>query len=47
VTLSNAEGAPARAYTDAARRLCGDTVPMQVPTERKGFMDRLLRRRAA
>ena len=27
VTLSNAEGAPARAYIDAARRLCGDTVP--------------------
>src|SRR6478752_7292778 len=47
VTLSNAEGAPARAYIDAARRLCGDTVPMQVPIERKGFMDRLLRRRAA
>src|SRR3569623_1432729 len=47
VTLSTAEGAPARAYIDAARRLCGDTVPMQVPTERKGFMDRLLRRRAA
>src|SRR3954449_8268358 len=47
VTLSNTEGAPARAYIDAARRLCGDTVPMQVPTERKGFMDRLLRRRAA
>src|SRR5690242_1034317 len=47
VTLSNAEGAPARAYIDAARRLCGDTVPMQVPVERKGFMDRLLRRRAA
>jgi septum site-determining protein MinD len=39
VTLSNADGAPARAYIDAARRLCGDTVPMQVPTERKGFMD--------
>src|SRR5881227_63475 len=47
VTLSNAEGAPARAYIDAARRLCGDSVPMQVPSERKGFMDRLLRRRAA
>src|SRR6201995_1707834 len=47
VTLSNAEGAPARAYIDAARRLCGDTVPMQVPVERKGFMDRMLRRMAA
>src|SRR3954465_3898468 len=47
VTVNNAEGAPARAYIDAARRLCGETVQMQVPTERKGFMDRLLRRRAA
>ena len=48
VTLSNnPAGAPARAYIDAARRLCGDTVAMQVPAERKGFMDRLLRRRAA
>ncbi|RTM12710.1 MAG: septum site-determining protein MinD [Bradyrhizobiaceae bacterium] len=47
VTLSNADGAPARAYTDATRRLCGETVAMHVPTERKGFMDRLLRRRAA
>ena len=47
VTLSNADGAPARAYIDAARRLCGETVAMQVPAERKGFMDRLLRRRAA
>ena len=47
VTLSNADGAPARAYIDAARRLCGDSVPMQVPAERRRFMDRLLRRRAA
>ena len=47
VTLSNAEGAPARAYMDAARRLSGETIAMQVPVERKGFMDRLLRRRAA
>ncbi|MCP3399539.1 septum site-determining protein MinD [Bradyrhizobium sp. CCGB20] len=47
VTLSNASGAPARAYMDAAQRLCGDTVPMQVPAERRRFMDRLLRRRAA
>jgi septum site-determining protein MinD len=47
VTLANADGAPARAYADAARRLCGETVPMMVPAERKGFMERLLRRRAA
>src|SRR5713101_6365201 len=47
VTLSNAASAPARAYTDAARRLMGETVTMLVPVERKGLMDRLLGRRAA
>ena len=47
VTLNNADGAPARAYIDAAKRLSGETVAMIVPSERKGFMDRLLRRRAA
>jgi septum site-determining protein MinD len=47
VTLNSADGAPARAYTDAARRLCGETIAMMVPSERKGFMNRLLRRRAA
>jgi septum site-determining protein MinD len=47
VTLSNADGAPARGYIDAAKRLCGENVRMTVPSQRKGFMDRLLRRRAA
>jgi septum site-determining protein MinD len=47
VTINNAESAPARAYMDAARRLMGETVAMIVPTERKGFMNRLLGRRAA
>jgi septum site-determining protein MinD len=47
VTLNNAESAPARAYTDASRRLMGEQVAMVVPAERKGFMDRLLGRRAA
>jgi septum site-determining protein MinD len=47
VTLNNAASAPARAYTDAARRLMGETVPMMVPTDRVGLMDRLLGRRAA
>jgi len=47
VTLNNAASAPARAYTDAARRLNGETITMMVPVERKGFMERLLRRRAA
>src|ERR1700693_1350350 len=47
VTLNDANSAPARAYSDAARRLMGQIVPMMVPTERKGLMDRLLGRRAA
>jgi septum site-determining protein MinD len=48
VTLNNAASQPARAYIDAARRLGGETVDMLVPTEqRRGFMDRLLGRRAA
>jgi septum site-determining protein MinD len=47
VTLNDATSAPARAYTDAARRLTGEKVIMTVPAERKGFMNRLLGRRAA
>ncbi len=47
VTLNNADSAPARAYVDASRRLMGEELAMVVPVERKGFMDRLLGRRAA
>jgi len=37
----------ARAYIEAARRLEGEEVPMQIPTDKRGFLDRLLGRRAA
>jgi septum site-determining protein MinD len=47
VTLNNTTSAPSRAYMDAVRRLMGESVPMTVPVERKGLMNRLLRRRAA
>src|ERR1700744_6165080 len=47
VTLNNAESAPARAYLDATRRLLGETLPMTVPSERKGLINLLLGRRAA
>src|SRR6201992_2281214 len=47
VTLHNVDSAPARAYTDAVCRLLGDDIAMTVPTERKGFMSRLLGRKAA
>ncbi|SEB93582.1 septum site-determining protein MinD [Rhizobiales bacterium GAS191] len=47
IVLHNAESAPARAYADAAKRLCGVNVPMSIPSARKGFFDKLLGRRAA
>ena len=47
VTLNNAASAPARAYVDAARRLCGENLAMSVPVDRKGFFDKLFGRRAA
>ena len=47
VTLNNADSAPARAYLDAARRLKGDDVPMNIPSDRKGLFDKLFGRRAA
>jgi septum site-determining protein MinD len=47
VTLNNPLSAPARAYLDAARRLKGETVPMTVPSERRGLFDKLFGRRAA
>jgi septum site-determining protein MinD len=47
VTLNDPESAPARAYLDATKRLLGETIPMQVPGERKGLMNLLLGRRAA
>jgi septum site-determining protein MinD len=46
VTLNSPSSAPARAYSDATRRLLGDTLPMLVPSEPKGLM-KLFGRRAA
>ena len=47
VTLSNAASAPARAYLAAARRLKGEDVPMTIPNDKKGLLDKLFGRRAA
>jgi len=47
VTLSNALSAPARAYFDAARRLKGDDIPMIVPSESRGLLNKLFGRKAA
>ena len=47
VTLSDATSAPARAYSDAARRLMGQAVPMNVPSDKKGLLGKFFSRRAA
>src|SRR5829696_1003069 len=47
VTLNNAASAPARAYIDAARRLRGENLAMNVPSDRKRLFDKLFGRRAA
>ena len=44
---ANAQSAPARAYTDAARRLQGESVPMTIPNGRQTLLTRLFGRRAA
>jgi septum site-determining protein MinD len=46
VTLNSPASAPARAYSDATKRLLGETLPMLVPSEPKGLM-KLFGRRAA
>src|SRR5712691_5389971 len=47
ITLNNAASAAARAYHDAARRLMGESLPMSIPSDRKGLLDKLFGRRAA
>jgi septum site-determining protein MinD len=47
VTLNEPGNAAARAYIDAAKRLLGQDVPLVLPVERRGLLDRLLGRRAA
>ena len=47
ITLHNPASAAARAYTEAARRLLGETIAMAAPGERRGFISRLFGRKAA
>ena len=47
VTLNNPKSAPARAYSDAARRLRGELVPLVVPTDKDTLLSKLFGRRAA
>ena len=47
VTLNNPTSAPARAYSDAARRLMGELVPLVVPSDKSTLLNKLFGRRAA
>jgi septum site-determining protein MinD len=47
VTLASPLSAPARAYGDAARRLLGDNVTMNVPLERFSLLNKIFGGRAA
>ena len=47
VTLNNALSAPARAYFDVAHRLKGENIPMLVPSESTGILNKLFGRKAA
>jgi septum site-determining protein MinD len=47
VTLSAPISAPAKAYSDAVRRLRGETVEMLIPTDKVGLVARLFGRRVA
>ena len=47
VTLHNPASAPARAYIEAAQRLCGLSVALNLPMEKKNFLGRFFGRRAA
>jgi septum site-determining protein MinD len=47
VTLSEPTNAAACAYMDAAKRLEGEDLPVVLPFQRQGFLDRLFGRRAA
>ena len=47
VTINNPASGPALAYADAARRLNGEVVEMSIPSDKRGFLNKLFGRRAA
>ncbi len=46
ITLHNPTSLAARAYADAARRLMGEILPIDRPSERRSFMSRFFGRKA-
>ncbi len=47
VTLNEPTNVAAKAYVEAARRLQGEELPIELPTDKRGFFDRILGRKAA
>lgn len=47
VVLNSPASASAHAYMDAARRLIGNQIDMVIPSEKRGLLTKLFRRRAA
>lgn len=47
VTIHNTLSAPARAYSEAAQRLCGADLPVNIPVDKRGLFSRFFGRRAA
>jgi septum site-determining protein MinD len=47
VTISAPTSSPGRAYSEAARRLNGEEIPVVIPTEKKGLLGKLFGSRVA
>jgi septum site-determining protein MinD len=47
VTLADDRSAPAIAYSEAARRLAGEALPVTIPGEKRSFFGKIFGRRAA
>ncbi|ORE91550.1 septum site-determining protein MinD [Acuticoccus yangtzensis] len=47
VTLGAPNSHPAKAYTDAARRIMGETIEIEIPTDKRGLLGKIFARKAA
>lgn len=47
VTLADTRSAPALAYFEAARRLKGEALPINIPGEKRSFLGKIFGRKAA
>jgi len=47
VTLGSPNSVPSKAYSDAARRIMGENVAPQIPTDRRGLFGKFFSRKAA